>query len=263
MIINPYLVQPSGPSYGTLTTAWIAATGETDLTILGALNTLETDLTTYGLTSKMKALYPFVGGTAGKHKYNFMNTAQYELTFFGGLTHSSNGVLPNGTNGYAKTGLVPSAAIFTNNQNIHQSYYSRTNNTTGGYDMGAGASGSNNDFHLICKYSNGNQYSLYTTTALAVNADSRGHHIALSATSGVKTIKNGTVTNTAGTSTTNLGLYTTQDVAIFAENRNGTVYEFGSKQSALASIGLALSDTEAANFYTAVQTFQTTLSRQV
>jgi hypothetical protein len=40
MIINPYLVQPSGPSYGTLTTAWIAATGETDLTILGALNTL-------------------------------------------------------------------------------------------------------------------------------------------------------------------------------------------------------------------------------
>jgi len=43
MIINPYLVQPSS-AYGTLTTAWIAATGETDLTILGALNTLESDL---------------------------------------------------------------------------------------------------------------------------------------------------------------------------------------------------------------------------
>jgi len=78
MIINPYLVQPSGPSYGTLTTAWIAATGETDLTILGALNTLESDLTTYGLTAKMKALYPMVGGTAAKHKYNFMDAMQIQ-----------------------------------------------------------------------------------------------------------------------------------------------------------------------------------------
>ncbi len=78
-IINPYQVQPSGPSYGTLTTAWIAATGETDTTILSALNTLESDLTTYGLTSKMKALYPMVGGTSTKHSYNFMNTSQYQL----------------------------------------------------------------------------------------------------------------------------------------------------------------------------------------
>ena len=44
--------------YGPLTTAWITATGETDVTILGALNTLESDLSTYGLTSKIKALYP-------------------------------------------------------------------------------------------------------------------------------------------------------------------------------------------------------------
>lgn len=263
MIINPYLVQPSGPSYGALTTAWIAATGETDLTILGALNTLESDLTTYGLTSKMKALYPFVGGTAAKHKYNFMNTAQYELTFFGGLTHSSNGILPNGTNGYAKTGLVPSTAVFTNNQNMHQSYYSRTNVTETAYDMGAGASGVGNDFHLLCKYSDGNQYALYGTTALSANADSRGHYIALSAPSGVKAIKNGTVKNTAAVSTTNLGLYTTQDVIIFGQNASGTPGFFCTKQSAFNSIGLALTDTEAANFYTAVQTFQTTLGRQV
>ena len=38
---------------------------------------------------------------------------------------------------------------------------------------------------------------------------------------------------------------------------------YGNRECALASIGLGLSDTEAANFYTAVQAFNTTLSRQV
>ena len=65
--------RPTTSAYGTLTTAWIAATGETDLTILGALNTLETDLNTYGLTGKTRALYPIVGGTSTKHSYNFMD----------------------------------------------------------------------------------------------------------------------------------------------------------------------------------------------
>jgi len=113
----------SGPSYGTLTTAWIAATGETDLTILGALNTLESDMATYGLTAKIKALYPMVGGTAGKHSYNFMNTAAYQLTFNGGWTHSSTGALPNGTNAYADT----SFNVNTYKDNNHLSYYIRTN----------------------------------------------------------------------------------------------------------------------------------------
>jgi hypothetical protein len=38
---------------------------------------------------------------------------------------------------------------------------------------------------------------------------------------------------------------------------------FDNKETAFYSIGDGLTDTEAANFYTAVQTFQTTLGRQV
>ena len=144
MIINPYLVQPSN-AYGTLTTAWIAATGETDLTILGALNTLETDLTTYGLTSKMKALYPFVGGTAAKHKFNFMDArdldAAFRLTFSGGWTHSSNGALPNGTNGYANSYFNPLTNGLTT-ASAHLSFYGRTGSTTSdGAEIGNYASG--------------------------------------------------------------------------------------------------------------------------
>jgi hypothetical protein len=47
----------------------------------------------------------------------------------------------------------------------------------------------------------------------------------------------------------------------FNESNISTFY--GNKQIAFASIGDGLTDTEAANFYTAVQAFQTALSRNV
>ena len=258
MIINPYLVQPS-ISYGTLTTAWIAATGETDLTILGALNTLETDLTTYGLTAKMKALYPMVGGTAGKHSYNFMNTAAYQITWNGGLTHSSNGVLPNGTNGWGNlnfplyaiggTGVTP--------QDNHISFYSRTNNT-GGDDVVL-STNSSNTLGLIVKYTpNSNAYYQNNGFINVANSDARGFYCGKGVGTTVKLFRNGSSIVTGTVSSTSYTGSFMQNIGLFG-NQNG----WGTNQCALASIGLGLSDTEAANFYTAVQAFQTTLSRQV
>jgi hypothetical protein len=46
-------------------------------------------------------------------------------------------------------------------------------------------------------------------------------------------------------------------------NNNGISAFYTTKECAFASIGDGLTDTEASNFYTAVQAFQTTLSRQV
>ena len=54
-----------------LTEAWVAETGETDQTIIDALEGLEIGLCQNELTDKIIALYPMVGGTAAKHKYNF------------------------------------------------------------------------------------------------------------------------------------------------------------------------------------------------
>jgi len=39
--------------------------------------------------------------------------------------------------------------------------------------------------------------------------------------------------------------------------------DFSAKETAFSSIGDGLTDTQAANYYTAVQAFQTSLSRQV
>jgi hypothetical protein len=258
----------AGSAYGALTTAWIAATGETDLTILGALNTLESDLTTYGLTSKMKALYPFVGGTATKHKFNFMDArdldAAYRLVFNGGWVHGSTGSTPNNVNAFADTKLVPSTSVFTNNQNIHLSFYSRTNDVDVGYDVAASYDATGSKFGLITKYGGTNTaYAFYGAFVSASNSDARGFYTSASSPSGVRIIKNGTVLNTGGVASVNLSSFTTESIYISAENRMGTATEFSSKECALATIGTALTNAEAANLYTAVQAFQTTLSRQV
>jgi hypothetical protein len=267
MIINPYLVQPSGPSYGTLTTAWIAATGETDLTILGALNTLETDLTTYGLTSKMKALYPFVGGTAAKHKFNFMDArdldAAFRLVFNGGWTHSSTGAAPNGTNAFANTYYNLSTQSTTSN--ISAGFYSRVNSLVAGADFG-GSDNSDNGTQLFLKYTNNITYwsaNDYSTAGSGnIISDTRGFFVMNKVSVSEKRIyKNGTQIHTAvpinNTAPNNNIVIGARKLGASAED------QFSNREHSFTYFGDTLTDTEAANFYTAVQTFQTTLSRNV
>jgi hypothetical protein len=86
----------------------------------------------------MKALYPFVGGTAETHKFNLINpldtNAAFRLAFNGGWTHDSNGVTPNGTNGYANTFLIPYQVL--NQNSTHLSIFSSTEIEESGIDMG-------------------------------------------------------------------------------------------------------------------------------
>jgi hypothetical protein len=264
MIINPYLVQPSGPSYGTLTTAWIAATGETDLTILGALNTLESNLTTYGLTSKMKALYPFVGGTAAKHKFNFMDArdldAAFRLTFSGGWTHSSTGALPNGTNAFANTFFNASTQLTATSGNF--GYYSRTNNSAATSNFGATVGG--NRVYLYPNYNGTTGYGSYASEFSFSATNTNGlYSIGRLSTqdANVKIIRNGSTilynANPSAISLPNANIY------LGAENSGGSATAYSSRECALFSASSGLTNAEIANFYTAVQAFQTTLSRQV
>ncbi len=251
------LASKKGTSYGTLTTAWIAATGETDLTILGALNTLESDLTTYGLTSKMKALYPMVGGTAAKHKFNFMDAqdtdAAYRLVFNGGWTHSSTGALPNGTNAFADTKLNASTVLASFNSN-HISYYSRTQNLTDSANMGGGSGSAYLTLERSTQW-NGNtflNFAIDPTTSLFINTRT--------ANNVQKLYRNGSQLGSTNTTT----ITTSANAALYLGARNiGGGNQYSVRECALASIGDGLNDTEASNFYTAVQTFQTTLGRQV
>jgi hypothetical protein len=252
----------TGASYGALTTAWITATGETDVTILGALNTLESDLTTYGLTSKMKALYPFVGGTATKHKFNFMDARDldvaYRLVFSGGWTHSATGALPNATNAYADTKLnfstdLPPASPYGSDLGVN--YYSRTNTNATEVEMGvnsdllieirtSGTSYLRSGLGLI-SFADSDSLGLYSINRLN-NTEQKGY-------------KNGVL---KGTAFTGVGTYVNYNILIGAWG-GATPSYYSSKECAFASIGNGLDVTETANLYTAIQAFQTTLGRNV
>jgi len=109
-------------AYNNETNAFLFSTQITDNTIQTATNTLVTDLKTANIWTKMKAIYPMVGGTATTHKFNLANSqdsdAAFRLVFAGGVTHSSSGVLFNGTNGWVDTFLNMSTQ-YSNAYDVH------------------------------------------------------------------------------------------------------------------------------------------------
>jgi hypothetical protein len=261
------LSRPTSNAYGTLTTAWITATGETDTTILGALNTLESDLTTYGLTSKMKALYPFVGGTATKHKYNFIDAqdtdAAFRLVFYGGWTHDSTGAL-SGANGYADTKLIPSSSL--TDANTHASYYSRTNRT--GFEVTPMGIRINSDAELRLQWYSGTFYlSMYDVNSRINVSQSDGRGLFLgsrTASNSLKMYRNGSQIGSTGTTSGGANFSSlTNSIYIGAINVGNSPIAYSNISFGFSSIGSGLTDTDTSNLYTAVQAFQTTLGRNV
>ena len=247
------------------TTAFLSATAITDATITSAIDTLVVDLKAYGIWSKMKAIYPFVGGTATTHKYNLINPtdsdAAFRLAFTGGWTHSANGVTPNGTNGYADTFLTPSTTLSLNS--THLSLYSRTNVIENGIDMGTWGTnycfthwnyGGTTAFRGLNSYFASRSLIANTNSFLIASRIVSNNEMYF--TNGSKVIDYGALSTTLPTTKLYIGAVNKGD-----GTNNGNY--FSSKQYAFSSIGDGLSITESANFYTAVQKFQTTLGRQV
>lgn len=240
---------------------FLSAAGITDPTITSAVYTLVNDLNGYGLWSKMKAIYPMVGGNATAHSYNLKDTTKFQITWNGGLTHSSNGVLGNGTNGYGNTFLNSFNEIKSAG---HLSFYSRTQTISSNQvDIGSGYNGGTSACIIyntsnICQgyYGSGSYY-----TEQNIN-DKRGYIISskINSTS-LKLYNNGIlVSSNIQSNTMDAPNYY---MSIFAYNLDGTNILFSTKQCAFATIGDGLSDTESANLYTSIQKFQTTLNRFV
>jgi hypothetical protein len=259
MIINPYLVQPSGPSYDADAQAFFTAAGITDTTQKSAVNQLVLDLKSYSIWTKMTALYPFVGGTASTHSYNLKNTSQYQITFSGGWTHSSTGALPNGTNGYANTGIL--ASSFGSDYMLN--FYSRTNSDGLLSDLGTyNETNINATVEVLTRLSG----SLYmdipdvNNRSLLTNSDSRGNFIFFNNSSnGRRAFRN----STSLLNTTYLNASMTNKNLIFSDWGYLASGRFSNRELAFGGFGSGFTATDASNYYTAVQAFQTTLSRNV
>jgi hypothetical protein len=245
--------------------AFITAAAITDTTQKSAINTLVTDLKTANIWTKMKALYPFVGGTAAQHRFNLKDPrtidAAFYLDFLGGGTHSANGYQPNGTTAYANTKLISASILDANS--THISVYSRTNITGNYADIGAIQGLGTSYLQLLPKWSDNIFYGQMCDINFSDNTvtDSLGFFLGnRQSSTGVKLIKNSTVvTNktSAHVSTISVSLF------LGGRNNNNGAQNLSPRQQAFSSIGDGLTDGEASAFYTAVQAYQTTLNRQV
>ena len=244
--------------------AFLNAAGITDATITTAIDTLVIQLKAIGVWTKLKAIYPFVGGTATTHKFNLKNPADtnaaFRLLFSGGWTHSANGIQGNGANTFANTFYVPNTECDSENNSI--AVYERTNLAAQSFLIGAANAGDTNPFALISWYSTGLSYYANGNFLFSVLANnSRGFWQGFTDATNERFYRN---SGQIATQSLSVKALTTQPLYIGALNTNGIANFIGARQFAFASMGgTKLTTTEAANYYTAVQAFQTTLNRQV
>ena len=225
-----------------------------------AVNKLVLDLKANSLWTPMKAIYPMVGASAAACKQN-LKSASFEGSFTSGWTFASTGVTPDGSTAYFDTTFIPSANL--SDDSTHGSLYLNTNN--------APISGDPVDFGSFNGGSQAFTLVQSSVSGLTVGSRNLGNNIV------------GTVTNRQGfvvtskTSSTVTTIYK-NGTSIISGNSGGTLPTLSSYLAGLNlgslygptnnkivfhTLGDALTSTNASDFYTAVQAFQTTLSRQV
>jgi hypothetical protein len=250
--------------------AFIASAAITATTQQNAINTLVTDLKAANIWTKMKAIYPFVGGTAFSCKFNLKDPRDldvaYRLAPSGGLTYSNLGVLTNGTNSYYFTNIYPNIDLTLNN--VHMSIYSNlefTDTMTDvGLVMGSTDVSYNNRFLGAIGNNNGGSGFQNNDIPSAVNvADTTklGYYVntRTSSTSN-KLFKNGSLVST--NTTANSKTMPTFQMYLGAWNVGGTA-RVANRRMATVTIGSGLSDSESVALHNAVQAFNTTLGRAI
>jgi len=220
-----------------------------------AINTLVVQMKADGIWTKMKAIYPMVGASAAACAQN-LKSSSFTGTFTSGWTFASTGVTPNGTSAYMSTDFNPSV-IINNANDGHLSYYSRTESTGNFIDIGA------TNFDLVIKFSTvaGACINMSDSNVFGYTGTSKGFFIgSQNNTANVRKFFRDNSLIQTQTVLTN----TQPNVNLSVGARGPNFSTFGTnRECAFASIGNGLTDTEASDFYDAVQAFQTTLSRQV
>ena len=232
----------------------IAAGGSLTTTEQNATKTLVADLKANGLWTPMKAIYPMVGASAAACAQN-LKSSSFTGTFSTGWTFASTGATPNST--FMNTGLNVSSNLSQNS--THLSYYSRTNISSTQVEMGVTGA---NSTYLLYSYS-GVAYSAINESTQAPRTTAASPTTGFLIGSRISSSEERYFTNNvAQTRTANSTGLANLNVFLGCYNIGGGA-QFSTKECAFASIGDGLTDTQASNFYTAVNTFQTTLNRNV
>lgn len=244
-------------SYDADAQKFIESATITDGTQKVAINNFVIQLKSLSLWKKFKAIYPMIGGSAAATKWNLKDPrdldAAYRLTFYGSPVFALSGVLFPTPFDYADSHLPDNAIGNYNDASI--SYYSMTQNTIDGYDMGCVDNVSPNNELTIYHHYDATDWFGYNAWGLTPS-NTRGLFMLSATSNDVKRYENGTVTDSKG-SPPAMG-FTNMPVLIGSPANAPVV---GQRECGLATIGNGLTDAEALTFYNLVKDFETALGR--
>jgi hypothetical protein len=252
---------------------FINTAGITDPTQITAITNLVTDLKAYNLWDKMVAIYPFVGASATSHRYNLKQPSTYAISWFGGIDHTSLGVVTTATNAAGYTGLVPTTALSDISSSAHISANLNTNSSAstnliiGNSDLPGAAAGFRAAINIAQGYfgSTNIQYSAFTPN-IQLNATRVGNGQGLWVAARVGGVIYGYRRSAVQNITLFNGPYTF-DNSNSINNQvtllQGTSYGGGPAGIIMnfATVGNALTETDVNYLYTVINTYNTTLSR--
>lgn len=236
---------------------FIDAAGITDSTQKTAIDVLVTELKAKNVWEKLAVVYPIVGGDATKHSFNLVNPNTFQNTSVNTPTHSANGVDYNGTNEFIRTGFAIPISPF------HIGVYIRENVAdSDDDDMGSREGGAANNSFINSRTDADRISGAINATGITDGTvtDSRGFTLVNKTNTNVNDFyKNGVFLS--GTSIANGN--STLEMYLGGRNLNSTLFRPSTRQAAFYTMGYDLTATEILDYYNAIQTFQTSLSRQV
>jgi hypothetical protein len=221
-----------------------------------SVNTLTIDLKGYGIWNKMRVIYPMVGASPAACSQN-LKSSLYTGVFTNTWTYSSTGVTPGG----AANLEVPLNLNTMNSINdISFGYYNRTQDLIGQVgSYGWVNIGTLPYIQFFMKYNDGNRYGyIFDNDNSGGSAgDIRGLNSITRINGTQKTMQLNSVLSTFSANSSG-SLYSVN----FSFTRGSQGGEF-QRENAFGFISDALTTSELSNLYIAVQSFQTTLGRQV
>ena len=253
------------PSYTPEAEAFFTAASITDTTEKNAINQLVVDLQSASVWNKMDIIYPYVGNTSGSTSYNLKDTGSYQITWDLGTSgiDFNNGVNFSGSNNnYGRTGWIPSTTL-TTAQDLSIGYGSNTLNNTV-VDVEFGCFNNTAQALQVNVDNNANSFATRFTSDASISGTTiaTGSMLLLKP-SGSNTINFYQSGETVRTTSSTNNSIPTYEFYLGGMNFNGSFYtpNQSSNRHTFFTIGEGLTPTEAADYITAFDTFQTTLSR--
>jgi hypothetical protein len=253
----------------------IASGGTVDATTSAATNTLFTSLKSNSLYTKIIAFYPYIGGVGASNRLEAKLQTDKYITFNGGWTHNVSGATPNGTNGWATNNTFLNTAMTLNNNAILG--YLGTDNVYGADycidfgtadDLGTnglnGLIGGSSQPDPTSYFYNNDGAATRITVSSAIIPTGIGQFALNRTSSNVFNVwRNGT--KIATDTDTNTGALPSIRPYYMPIANNIIVYvnKWSRRRHQFDVLSAGLNDTEMTNLFNIINTFQTSLSRNV